>query len=72
MSNDVLHIWTIYDRPSDFPHNYVARKFALDKPTDDFIVSPNLDALRQIMVDKGLTCLTRSPQDDPRIVESWL
>lgn len=43
--------WTIYDHPSDYPHCYVARKFALDQgdepvPQREVMTSPALDAIR--------------------------
>ena len=68
---DKLSIWTVYDHPSDFPSNFVARRFEGEAPTDDIIISPNLMALREVLAIKGLNCLTRNEADDPKIIETW-
>ncbi len=67
----MVEIWVIYDHPIDFPDEFVARKFILDKPTKDMIVMPSLDELRK-MLPLGLTRLDRCLEDDPRIIEVWL
>lgn len=41
-------------------------------PTDDVVSSISLNTLRLWMIVHGLVCLTRSPEDQPQIVESWL
>jgi hypothetical protein len=74
MSDD-LYVWTIYNHPRDFPNSYVARKFSTRggaTPTKDIIVSPTLSDLRFQLKRMGLTCLPRSPGDEPQIVESWI
>ena len=75
--DNTLFMWTVYDRPRDYPHSFVARKFAVSGvggtlATADMIVAPDLDSIRKLMVNRGLTCITRSPDDDPKIVETWL
>jgi len=65
-------MWVIYDHPSDYPNSFVAREFVLDKPTENFIAIANLDELRGHFLEIGLTCITRSPEDEPQIVETWL
>lgn len=67
-----LPVWTVYDHPRDFPHCYVARKFLSARPTPEFIVSPDLASLREVLAYKGLIPLTRDPSDDPVILESWI
>ena len=73
---DALTIWTVYDHPSDFPNGFIARRFEVDatgaRPTDDVMRSADLQPLRNILLDKGLTCLARNENDEPQIVESWL
>jgi hypothetical protein len=76
-SDDALMMWTVYDHPRDYPHSFVARKFAVSGAggtvaTTDMIVAPTLDSIRKLMIERGLTCITRSPDDDPKIVETWL
>lgn len=71
-----LAIWTVYDHPSDFPDVFVARKYLAGQgvavATDDTITSPSIEALREVFLQKGLTCIVRDASDDSKIVESWL
>ena len=71
-----LQIWTIYDRPSDYPSNYVARLSLVgaggSQPTEHLLISTDLWALRGQLAAYGLTCLARDPNDEPHIVEVWL
>jgi len=71
----VLSIWVVYDHPRDFPDSFVARKFLLDQPTEVVMVAGTLDEIRDIIrrtAGQPLACISRSPDDDPVIVESWL
>jgi hypothetical protein len=75
--NRPLIIWTLYRRPRDLPHvAIVARKWEVDqrgeRATSEIRRFDSLDAAREEMQNMGLTCITRSPGDDPVIVESWL
>lgn len=74
--SDPLYMWTLFDHPTDMPDSYVARKFQVDSsggyPTDDFIALESLHLLRILMKRRGLTCITRSPDDDSKIIESWI
>jgi len=73
-----MSVWTVYDHPTDFPNNYVARRFEISeggelKATDSIIISPDLETLRRVLlVETGLTCLARMEGDDPKIVETWI
>jgi len=73
----LMTVWVIYDHPKDFPASYVARpQFVMkDKsvvPCRAAWVNDDLDAIRNALEAIGLTCLTRMPGDDPKIVETWL
>lgn len=71
-----LEMWTVYDHPRDYPQGYIARKFVADangaRPTPEVITSPTLALIRESMMRMGRVCLTRDPQDDPNIIETWL
>lgn len=67
-----LDIWTVYDSPKDLRGWFVARRFTLDGPTPDVITTRTVDEVRDVMRRMGLTCIPRSPEDDPVIVESWI
>lgn len=70
-----LCIWTVYDRPRDYPTSFVARLSVVHGPepvmTRKVVTGPTLEAVRG-QLPAGLTCLPRNPQDDPVIVECWL
>jgi hypothetical protein len=72
----MLAMWTIYDHPTDHPTAFIARKWMVDEsgphPTTDALISNVLGDLRSALRAMGLTVLTRSPDDDPKIVETWL
>ena len=67
----MLELWTVYDSPIDLPGHFVARKWLLDKPTNELLLDRTLEGLRG-KLPEGLTRLERSPQDDPQIVETWI
>ena len=64
-------LWTVYDSPIDLPGRFVARKWLLDQPTSELLQDKTLDGLRG-KLPQGLTLLPRAPQDDPKIVETWI
>lgn len=69
--SEPLQIWVIYERPSDFPTGYVARKFLLDTPTETALYSTTLQGIRS-QLPAGLYCIPKHPQDEPTIREIWL
>lgn len=67
----MLELWTVYDSPIDLPGRFVARKWLLDKPTNEMLQDKTLEGLRG-KLPQGLIRLDRSSQDDPKIVETWI
>lgn len=72
-----LAMWTLYDHPADMPDcPYVARLYEVDsngvRAPGMILWSEELEELRASMRSRGLTCLTRWPEDDPKIIEVWL
>ena len=67
-----LRLWTVYERPVDYPDLYVARLFEGESPTDQMLVCPDLEPIREELRQRGLTCLPRDDDDEPQIVESWI
>jgi hypothetical protein len=67
-----LNLWTIYDRPKDYPHGIIARRHLMPGgPTECMLIAP-LEDLRAIFVAAGLVCVPRADNDDVKIVESWV
>ena len=71
-----LTMWTIYERPKDYPCGFVARMFEIGsgqpKPTAKTIKSIDLDPIQEKLINAGLTCIPRSEEDEPQIVENWV
>ena len=70
-----LAMWTVYDHPRDYPEHYVARCFRVRggaNPTEHAIITKSLHQLRMMLLAAGLVCLSRSDDDDPKIVETWI
>lgn len=75
-SHNVMHIWTVYDHPRDRPDAFVARRWEITpgqaQPTDDVLVSADLETIRQQLATWGFVAMLPSPEDDPAILETWL
>ena len=72
-----MKLWTIYERPADYPNLYVARESEVggneDAPrTKRMKFSSDLSALRKQMEQLGLTPYERDPEEQLYIVEVWL
>jgi hypothetical protein len=68
-------MWTVYEKPSDYPHCFVARKFLVDgeiTPTDEIIVSRDLAPIQRQLERGGFVRLARDLYDEPQIVEVWV
>lgn len=73
----VLAMWTVYDRPKDYPDKYVARRYDIGRggvqTSNSIIIAGDLDTLRTILgIEMQLTCLPRAEEDDAVIVETWV
>jgi hypothetical protein len=72
----VLSVWTIYERPLDWPDGYVARRFESSKggyvATASELRCGDLDKLRDVFEGAGLVSMTPAVEDDPDIVETWM
>lgn len=76
MKRESFSVWTVYDKPSDYPDQYVARRFDVSKGkviiTNEIITSLFLEKVREAMRARGLYRMDRNPNDEPQIVECWL
>jgi hypothetical protein len=63
-------IYVIYRSPRDFPRKIVVRAWYGNVPSPVQVVLDTVDDARAIL--NGLSCLGRSENDDPCIVESWI
>lgn len=70
-----LPMFTVYAQPSDFPDDFVARLWMTlpeARPTTLFLRHPELEVIRSELRGLGLYQLPRDPNDDAKIVESWI
>lgn len=72
VAGDLL-VWTIYEKPKDFPGVFVARPYSsrAGAPCDFVMVAATLEAVRDLL-PPGLCRMPRQPGDDPVIVETWI
>lgn len=66
---------TVYEKPEDFPEDYVARIWdgKGPKPTNIMIKRPDVQRIREDIMAAGFTTvLPRAEDDDPHIVETWM
>jgi hypothetical protein len=70
MSED-LSLYTIYDEPFGF----VVRRWEITKqgaiPDTEARFAMTLEEARAL-IPPGMYCLERVPEDDPKIVETWI
>ena len=75
---NAIELWTVYRKPDDFPHHFVARRFEVVAGemhhTDQVIVAGSLTAVRRHLEQYHLsgTVMPRAANDDPDVVETWL
>jgi hypothetical protein len=73
-----MYVWTIFDRPRDFPNGVIARRFRCvlpaPVPTSDTITGASVEAVRAEIERRypDLVLFPCQPGDDPNIVETWL
>jgi hypothetical protein len=67
-----LEIWTVYSNPSDYPGKVVARLWINDQPTEKVMIADRLQTIRSRLANRGYVRLARQPEDDAKIVETWL
>ena len=76
MSN-LFRLYVIYDHPSDYPNDYVARchyenlEIKVGSQDEVALVSKNVDALRKLLEEMGLVKIERFDNDDSVILETW-
>jgi hypothetical protein len=67
-----IRLWTVYERPLDYPNSYVARLWEGEHATGSIVIAPDLELLRGQMMEMRLTRIPRHANDDPVVVEVWL
>lgn len=74
---DGLTMYTIYEKPLDYPEYFVVRKWKIVRPdinpiSDGILgISKTLEGARKLL-PADCACLARDESDEPQIVESWL
>ena len=70
-----LPMAVIYQKPKDYPDDYVVRIFegTTGRPTEMVILRKTLEECRKEVLEAGFyVALPRAAADDPVIVESWI
>lgn len=66
-----IPIIAVYNHPTDYPDNFVARLWIGNKPSRYVVLCNNIDELRQ-SIPPWMQKLMPADQDDPVIIETWL
>lgn len=71
----LLTQYVIYDHPSDFPEDYVIRRFhvyrgRIEQDLNVWALAAHIEQARAT-IPPGLACIPRHPADDPSIAETW-
>ncbi|WP_114781674.1 hypothetical protein [Botryobacter ruber] len=85
MSENTLSLYTIYNNPTDWPGEYVIKRWLVSEPRNAanelnqvqqdlsyLFNAATLEACREQLKEMGLRNLGRADNDDPVIVESWM
>jgi hypothetical protein len=76
MNRELPKLWVIYRKPPEFPKDYVARLFTVQRgelrPTAETRVAHTLIELRAELIGQGMVRMPRAQHDGQHIVESWL
>jgi hypothetical protein len=71
-------MWTVFERPRDFPNSFVARRFVIRtngtiEAEPKALIASDLEGIRDLIraIDPNLFCLPRNENDEPQIVETW-
>ena len=71
----ILPLVTIYEKPADFPDEYVARIWDGQGPraTNIIVKGKSVEELRKDIAAAGFKiCYPRAAGDEPHIVETWM
>lgn len=72
---DALEMWTIYQRPRDYPCGYVVRRSIIGAGivrADKVAIYVKDIHEARAMIPAGKVCLPPDEGDDPVILETWL
>lgn len=64
-------IIVVYKHPEDYPDKYLARLWDIKTPTKLIATADSLDELRKGKPTE-MMIMQRHPEDDPKIVETWI
>lgn len=75
MNDSVIYQYVIYERPSDFPHQYVLRQWHIGAGTAEsgkvLALGETAEEVRR-SIPLGAVSLGRHEGDDPVILEVWM
>jgi hypothetical protein len=77
MMMPLLQLYTVYQDPDDYPDEIVVRRWTVQagRPTPEkelFLREPDLQTVREKLVNLNLVCLGREPEDDHAVLETWV
>jgi hypothetical protein len=70
LSQCKLPMFVVYEKPTDYPKEFVVRLFDCNQPTQYFILKTTLKEARKV-IPRNLVHFPRSVTDQKQIVETW-
>lgn len=67
-----MSMWTVYDKPTDYPHGTIARLHEVPGGPSQCSIVGELEDLRERFREAGFTPIKRDEGDEPQIVETWI
>lgn len=66
-------MWTIYNRPKDFPDSIIVRMWFGEFPVSEAAQCDSLEIARELVQSVGACVnLGRFDDDEPHIIETWI
>lgn len=75
LKRGAMSMWNVYEKPLDHPDGFLVRRFEITRgstaPTLDTLTG-ELEQIRSTLERAGMIKFDRNPDDEPKIVETWL
>lgn len=69
---EALNLYVIYGSPTDYPDQFVVRRWENNEPKELVGLANTLKEARELLPQTGLYNLGRYMDDDPAIEEVWI
>ena len=69
----MIETFAVFKHPSDYPDKWVCRRFVGEQADElPLLVGLSYDSVVEILSNRGLMKIPKSPEDVPSLVETWI